>query len=108
MRWFKYLKLILQFKQVTSIFKSDTGKDKSVLLGRTALGSLITVVSSAVVLATGYNIDQGTADIILNQLSVISTQGAIIKDAFVALMPSLGILYGIALAIKGRLDKEKK
>jgi len=87
----KYIKMILQLKQVADVYEQEKGKDKPAWLTRRFFGVVITALSAIYFLNTGVelNID---AENLSSHIDAIVTGGSVI--------------YGTVMSIYGQIDKK--
>jgi hypothetical protein len=87
----KYIPLLLKFKDVTEVYKEETGKDKPWYLSRTFFGSAIAFIFSCLAVFFGLVVDATTIQIVVDNAYTISS-------AIVA-------LYGIVMTFIGQIKK---
>jgi hypothetical protein len=88
----KYIPLLLKFKDVTEVYKEETGQDKPWYLSRTFLGSAIAFIFTCLAVFFGIVVDAGTIQIVVDNISTIIS-------AIVA-------LYGIIMTFIGQIKKK--
>ena len=88
----KYIPLLLRFKDVTEVFKEETGKDKPWYMSRTFLGSAIAFIFTCLAVFFGIVVDAGTIEIIVNNVSTI--------------ISGVVAVYGIILTLIGQIKKK--
>lgn len=91
-QFLKYIPLLLKFKDVTEVYKEETGQDKPWYMSRTFLGSAIAFIFTCLAVFFGIVVDAGTIEIIVNNTSTIIS-------AIVA-------LYGIVMTLVGQIKKK--
>ena len=102
-QWFKYLKLIAGFKDVSKVYREENKTDKPWYLSRRFFGSAIAFISLVVVTLFGIDITSIAQVSIVDSITVIS-------ESIVKVIPALTTLYGSILAIVGifkNKDEEK-
>ena len=92
-KFFKYILLILEFKNVAQAYAEETGKEKPFWLSRRFIGAVITACGAAATVYFGITVPQDT-------LSEIATTIETILSAAVT-------LYGLALTVVGLIKKRK-
>lgn len=90
--WIKYIPLLLKFKDVTDVYKEETGEDKPWYLSRTFLGSAIAFISTCLTVFFGIVVDAGTVQIVVDNISTI--------------IPAIIALYGIVMTFVGQIKKK--
>lgn len=93
MNFLKYLPLILKFKNVSEVYKEETGDGKPFYLSRRFIGLLITIIFAIVTVKTGITVDEA-----------LSAQ---IAEHVVSIITALVALYGIVLGIIGHFKRTK-
>jgi len=88
----KYIPLLLRFKDVTEVYKEETGENKPWYMSRTFLGSAIAFIFTCLAVFFGIVVDAGTIEIVVNNISTIIS-------AIVA-------LYGIIMTFIGQIKKK--
>lgn len=97
---FKYIKLLLAWKDITDIYKEEKGKDKSFLVSKRLIGAVFTFIGVILFLFFGVTLDEN----VLTSLTS-NTENVI---------PAVITLYGVGTNIVGTVQwilrkiKEKK
>ena len=92
-RMFKYIPLILRFKNISDVYQEETGQGKPFYMSRRFVGLVIAAVFAIVTLRTGITIDEA-----------LSLQMA---DNVISLITAGITLYGIVLGIIGHFKRTK-
>jgi len=87
----RYLPLILKFKNISEVYREETGQGKPFYMSRRFIGLVITVIFAIVTIWTGVTVDDA-----------ISLQ---IADNIVAVITAVITLYGVVLGIIGQVKK---
>lgn len=91
-QFLKYIPLLLKFKDVTEIYKDETGKDKPWYMSRTFLGSAIAFIFTCLAVFFGIVVDAATIQIVVDNTSTI--------------ISGLVAVYGIILTLIGQIKKK--
>lgn len=91
-QFLKYIPLLLKFKDVTEVYKEETGKDKPWYMSRTFLGSAIAFIFTCLAVFFGIVVDATTIQIVVDNASTV--------------VSALVALYGIVLTIIGQIKKK--
>lgn len=93
MSFLKYLPAILKFRQVSTIYQEETGKDKPFYVSRRFIGAVITAIGAILSIYLGVKIDE-------NLLSTLSDNVETLITAIVA-------LYGLIMLIIGHIKRQE-
>jgi hypothetical protein len=88
----KYIPLLLKFKDVTDVYKKETGENKPWYISRTFFGSAIAFIFTCLAVFFGLVVDANTVAIVADNAYTISS-------AIVA-------LYGIIMTFVGQIKKK--
>ena len=99
---FKYLKLLLRFKDVSKVYKEENfNKEKPWWLSRRFFGAVITFVGVLSVAFFGVDIDVATQNTLVDNVGIVA-------ESLDKIIPSIITLYGIILGIVGTIKKLTK
>ena len=91
--WIKYLPLLLKFKNISDVYKEETGENKSWWLSRRFFGVVIIAIFAFLSIQFGFDMSALSPDVIANHI-VNAVQ------AFIG-------LYGIIMVIVGYFKRKK-
>ena len=91
--FFKYLPVLLKFKNVAEIYKDEQGKNKPAIISRRFVGAVIILIGAYLGVRYGisaeiFNIEQ-------------------ITEHLMSIIGSITILYGIVMTVVGYIKKSK-
>jgi len=91
---FKYIGLILKFRDIANIYKEETGKNKEWWLSRTFIGSLVAFLSTIATVLWGVEFDEEGVKVI--------------GDSIFQIISAAVAIYGIILTFIGQWKKNQK
>lgn len=108
----KYLALLFSFKDVSAAWEAEKGEPKPFFLKKRVMGSAITLGSVGISAVLGYEIDKALIVQSIDLLNdTIQNAYAIYQLINIKIIPAVLTLYGIIMAVKGKIDanmREKK